>query len=472
MDNSLSRRWFLQQCRLGLGGIAATSLLSRASDANASSPVEQFDASPVARAKHTPKAKNVIFLFMGGAPSQLDLFDYKPNLIKRDGQMPPQSLLDGYRAAFINPSSKLMGSKYSFARHGQSGAEISELLPHTAKIADDIAIIRSVQTDAFNHAPAQILLSTGSERLGHPSVGAWTQYGLGRESEDLPGFTVMCSGKKGPSGGAACWSSGYLPSTHQGVRLRSTGDPLLYLSNPKGITPTTQRHAIDAINRLNRHRHRNVGDPDIDARIKSMEMAWRMQSSGPELSNINNESQQTLDAYGASATEPSFARNCLMARRMVERGVRFVQLFHEGWDQHSKLDTDLRLLCQQTDQAAAALVSDLKQRGMLDETLVIWGGEFGRTPMVQGVTEDGRDHHPRAFTMWMAGGGVKPGITHGTTDEFGFNAVDGNVEVRDLHATILHLLGLNHERLTFRFQGLDQKLTGVKPARIVDEIIA
>lgn len=471
MQSSLSRRWFLEQCRLGLGTIAATSLIGPTAALQGASPdsVNENRSKPSGR---PPRAKNVIFLFMGGAPSQLDLFDHKPELIRRDGQLPPESLLDGYRAAFINPNSKLFGSKYRFAKHGQSGAEISELLPHTAAIADDLTIVRSMQTDAFNHAPAQILLSTGSERLGHPSVGAWTQYGLGSESEDLPGFAVMCSGKKGPSGGAACWSSGYLPSANQGVRLRSTGDPLLYLSNPRGITPATQRRTIDTVNALNRHRSQQVRDPEIETRIKSLEMAWRMQSSGPELSDISGESQQTLDAYGATASEPSFARNCLMARRMVERGVRFVQLFHEGWDQHSKLDTDLRLMCQQTDRAAAALVTDLKQRGMLDETLVVWGGEFGRTPMVQGDTSDGRDHHPRAFTMWMAGGGVKPGLTHGSTDDFGFNAVEGKVQVRDLHATILHLLGLDHERLTFRHQGLDQKLTGVKPARVVREILA
>ena len=464
--NPISRRWFLRDCGVGLGAIAATDLLE-CSAANTT-------IDPLApKTPHFPgKVKNIIYLFMAGAPSHLEMFDYKPQLAKYDGTLPPPELLQGYRAAFINPNSKLLGPKYKFARHGQCGAEISELLPHTSSIADDLCIVKSMKTDAFNHAPAQIMMNSGSQLFGKPSLGAWTMYGLGAETRDLPGFVVFSSGTKGPSGGSSNWGSGFLPSVYQGVQLRNVGDPVLYLSNPDGIDEAIQRDSLDAINALNRERLAVTGDPEIATRISSFEMAYRMQSSAPELMDLASEPQHVLDMYGIKPDEPSFAKNCLLARRLVERGTRFVQLFHEAWDQHGNLTKDIKKNCEATDQGCAALIQDLKQRGLLDSTLVIWGGEFGRTPMVQGGGDDGRDHHPNAFTMWMAGGGVKPGVTYGETDEFGFNTIRNEVHVRDLHATILHLLGFDHHRLSVKFQGLDQRLTGVEPARVVQEILA
>lgn len=445
----LARRWFLQQCGVGLGAVALRQML-QASD-------------PLApkRPHHKPTAKNVIFLFMGGGPSHLELFDNKPELGKHEGTLPPAGLLEGYRAAFIDPNSTLLGPKFKFSRHGESGAELSELLPHTASVADDIAIVKSLVTDAFNHAPAQVMMSTGTQQFGRPSMGAWTLYGLGSESRDLPGFVVFSSGQKGPSGGNTNWGSGFLPSMYQGVQFRTSGDPVLYLSSPRGVDRRLQRDSLDSIGRLNRMRLEETGDPEIATRINSFEMAYRMQRSTPELMDISQEPQHVLDMYGAEIGKPSFANNCILARRLVERGVRFVELFHESWDQHGDLIGGLQTNCRDTDQASAALVKDLKQRGLLDDTLVLWGGEFGRTPMVQGGTDDGRDHHPNAFTMWMAGGGIKPGITIGRSDELGFNVVEDRVHVHDLHATILHLLGFDHTKLTYRFQGRDFRLTDV-----------
>jgi uncharacterized protein (DUF1501 family) len=445
----IARRWFLQQCGVGLGAMALGQLLGASEN-------------PLAPKKpHFPAtAKNVIFLFMAGAPSHLELFDYKPQLAKFDGTLPPADLLKGYRAAFINPNSKLLGPKFKFAKYGQSGAELSELLPHLAKIVDDIAIVKSMVTDAFNHAPGQLLMNTGTQQFGRPSMGAWVTYGLGSESQDLPAFVVTSSGKKGPSGGNSCWGSGFLPTVYQGVQFRGSGDPVLYLSNPPGVDQELQRDSLDAIRSLNQARLDATGDPEISTRINSFEMAFRMQGSAPELMDISKESKQTLEMYGAEPGKPSFANNCLLARRLVERGVRFVQLYHEAWDQHSALVKDIAQNCKDTDRACAALVTDLKQRGMLKDTLVLWGGEFGRTPMVQGGS-DGRDHHPNAFTMWMAGGGVKPGVTMGESDELGFNVVKDKVHVHDLHATILHLLGFDHTKLTYRFQGRDFRLTDV-----------
>ena len=461
-----SRRWFLQDCGVGLGAVATASLLNESAIAAPSDPL-------AARQGHFPgKAKNVIYLFMAGAPSHLEMFDYKPQLAKYDGTLPPEELLQGYRAAFINPNSKLLGPKFNFSKHGKCGAEVSELLPYTARVVDELAIVKSMQTDAFNHAPAQIMMNTGSQLFGKPSLGAWTLYGLGSESRNLPGFVVFSSGTKGPSGGNSNWGSGFLPTVYQGVQLRSVGDPVLYLSNPPGIDDRAQREALDAINDLNRQRLAVTGDPEIATRINSFEMAYRMQASGPELTDLSSEPQHILDLYGVDPAESSFAKNCLIARRLVERGTRYVQLFHEAWDQHGNLKKDLQKNCLATDQACAALITDLKQRGLLEDTLVIWGGEFGRTPMVQGGGDDGRDHHPNAFTMWMAGGGVKPGVTYGETDEFGFNVTRDSVHVRDLHATILHLLGFDHHRLSVKFQGLDQRLTGVEPARVVKELLA
>ena len=449
----VSRRWFLGECGVGLGAMALGRLLG----AN--------------RTHHEPKAKAVIFLFMAGAPSHLELFDYKPQLAKFNGTLPPADLLKGYRAAFINPNSKLLGPKFRFARHGRCGAELSELLPHTARVVDDLAIVKSMVTDAFNHAPGQILMNTGTPLFGRPSMGAWVVYGLGSESQDLPAFVVFSSGKKGPSGGNACWGSGFLPTVYQGVAFRSGGDPVLYLSNPPGVDAELQRDSLDTIKRLNELRLKAVGDPEIATRINSFEMAFRMQTSAPELMDLGKEPPRVLEMYGAEPGKSSFANNCLLARRLVERGVRFVQLFHEAWDQHGNLTKDIKKNCEDTDQACAALVQDLKQRGLLDSTLVIWGGEFGRTPMVQGGGDDGRDHHPNAFTMWLAGGGIKPGITLGESDELGFNVTKNRVHVHDLHGTILHLLGFDHTRLTYRFQGRDFRLTDVHGS-VVRELLA
>jgi hypothetical protein len=464
---SLARRWFLKECGVGLGAIALGNLMgSESAHARAA-------ADPVApkQPHFRPRAKNVIFLFMAGAPSHLELFDYKPQLAKFDGTLPPPELLEGYRAAFINPNSKLLGPRFKFAKHGQCGAELSELLPHLATVVDDIAIVKSMVTDAFNHAPGQILMSTGSQQFGKPSLGSWTLYGLGSESQNLPGFVVFSTGKNGPSGGSSNWGSGFLPTVYQGVQFRTSGDPVLYLSNPRGIDDELQRESLETINALNAKHLAETGDPEIRTRINSFEMAYRMQASAPEAIDISREPEHILKMYGAEPGKPSFAATCLLARRLVERGVRFVEIFHEAWDQHGDLKNDLSKNCLHTDQACAALITDLKQRGLLDDTLVIWGGEFGRTPMMQGG-DDGRDHHPNAFTMWLAGGGVKPGITHGQTDELGFNVTDGRVHVRDLHATILHLLGFDHERFSFKFQGLDQRLTGVEPAHVVKELLA
>ena len=462
----LSRRWFLQNCGVGLGGLALSQLLSPSAGAAVQATGPLAPKTPHYRAK----AKNVVFLFMAGAPSHLELFDNKPQLAKFDGTLPPPELLKGYRAAFINPNSKLLGPKFKFARHGKCGAELSELLPRLAEVADDIAIVRSMTTDAFNHAPGQILMSTGSQQFGRPSLGSWVTYGLGSESQELPGFVVFSSGKKGPSGGNSNWGSGFLPTVYQGVQFRGSGDPVLYLSNPPGIDAPLQAASLEAIGRLNQLRLDVVGDPEIATRINSFEMAFRMQASAPELMDLAAEPEHVLRLYGAEPGKPSFANNCLLARRLVERGVRFVEIFHEAWDQHGNLVNDLKHNCQDTDRAAAALVKDLKQHGLLDETLVIWGGEFGRTPMVQGGN-DGRDHHPNAFTMWLAGGGIKPGVTLGETDELGFNVARDRVHVHDLHATLLHLLGFDHTRLTYRFQGRDFRLTDVE-GRIVKELLA
>jgi len=466
---AVSRRWFLKECGLGLGAIALQGLLGQSAKAAVTHPGGPGSLAP--KLPHFPaRSKNVIYLFMAGAPSHLELLDYKPQLAKFNGTLPPPELLKDYRAAFINPSSKLLGPKFKFARHGKSGAELSELLPHLAEVADDIAIVKSMHTDAFNHAPAQILMHTGSQQFGRPSVGAWTLYGLGSESKNLPGFVVFSSGTKGPSGGASNWGSGFLPSVYNGVMFRSQGDPILYLSNPKGVDDTIQRDTLDSVRALNEQHLDVVGDPEISTRISSYEMAYRMQTSGPELMDLSNEPKHVLDMYGVEPGKPSFAMNCLLARRLIERGTRFVELFHEAWDQHGNLKADLAKNCKNCDQASAALVKDLKQRGLLDDTLVIWGGEFGRTPMMQGG-DDGRDHHPNCFSIWMAGGGVKPGLTLGGSDDFGFNATTDKVHVHDLNATILHLLGFDHTKLTYRFQGRDFRLTDVH-GEVVEKLLA
>jgi hypothetical protein len=461
LRQAITRRWFLRDCRVGLGGVALSSLLgdSLLRESLASAVTRTDPLAP--KQPHFPaKAKNVIFLFMAGAPSHLELFDNKPQLAKFNGQLPPKELLEGYRAAFINPNSKLLGPKFKFAKHGKSGAELSELLPHLASVADDICIVKSMVTDAFNHAPGQIMMNTGSQQFGRPSMGAWTTYGLGSESKDLPAYVVFSSGTKGTSGGSSNWGCGFLPTMYNGVLFRSAGDPVLFLSNPTGIDFEMQRDTLDAVRALNEQRLEVTGDPEIATRINSFEMAHRMQTSAPELMDLSQESKETLEMYGAEPGKASFANNCLIARRLVERGVRFVQLFHEAWDHHGGLVGGLKTECRKTDQPAAALIKDLKQRGLLKDTLVIWGGEFGRTPMVQGG-DDGRDHHPNAFTMWFAGGGIKPGITIGETDDLGFNVTKDRVHVHDLHATLLHLLGFDHTKLTHRFQGRDFRLTDV-----------
>ncbi|MBI1841769.1 MAG: DUF1501 domain-containing protein [Verrucomicrobia bacterium] len=458
------RRWFFKQCGVGLGAVALRSLLGEAAGAAPSDPLAP-------KLSHfAPKAKRVIYLFMAGAPSHLELFDNTPELPRRNGKPPPAELLKGYRAAFINPNSNLLGPKFKFARHGQSGAELSELLPHLARTVDDIAIVKSMHTDAFNHAPAQIFMNTGSTQFGRPSLGAWTTYGLGSESSSLPAYVVFNTGSKGTSGGSSNWGAGFLPTTYQGVPFRNGGEPVLYLSNPKGFDSFIQRDSLDTIRLLNEEKLKAVGDPEIATRIASFEMAYRMQASAPELMDLSRESRQVLDSYGAEPGKPSFATSCLLARRLVERGVRFVQIFHEAWDQHGNLTKDIAKNCQDTDRASAALVQDLKQRGMLDDTLVIWGGEFGRTPMVQGG-DDGRDHHPNCFTIWLAGGGVRAGLTLGESDDFGFNATRDRVHVHDLHATLLHLLGFNHEQLTYRSQGRQFRLTDVH-GNLVTQLLA
>ncbi len=464
----LSRRWFFGDCGVGLAGIAASSLLAADAGATPVSPA----AGPLApRQPHfAPRAKRVVYMFQAGAPSHLELFDYKPELAKRDGQLPPADLLEGYRAAFIKPNSALLGPKHAFRKYGASGMELSELMPHIGAIADDICLVRSMQTDAVNHAPAQIMMNTGSQQFGRPSFGAWTLYGLGSEASDLPGFVVLTSAK-GTSGGASNYGAGFLPTLYGGIPLRSGGDPLLYLSNPAGIDRETQRASLDTITRLNALALQSAGDPEITARIQAYEMAYRLQASAPELLNLASEPKAVLDRYGIDDPgKAGFARNCLLARRLLERGVRFVQLFHEAWDQHGDLKNGIQRNCGDTEQASAALVTDLKERGLLDDTIVVWGGEFGRTPMVQGGN-DGRDHHNRAFTMWLAGGGIKRGHVHGQTDDFGFNVAADPVHVHDLNATLLHLLGFDHLRLTYRAQGRDYRLTDVH-GNVVKGILA
>lgn len=467
-----TRRQFFSECGIGVGKIALASLVANgvARGASAAPP------NPLAvRPSDVPaKAKRVIYLFMAGAPSQLDLFDHRPALKQYDGQPVPASVVKDQRYAFIKPDAALMSSRFSFARYGASGAELSEMLPHLATVADDLAIVKSVHTSQFNHAPAQLFMNTGSPLFGRPSMGAWVTYGLGSECDDLPGFVVLQSGA-GISGGSGNYGCGFMPTVYQGVTFRTKGDPILNVSNPAGVDDALQRSSIDLINRLNGKTHGRLGDPEIETRISQYEMAYKMQSSAPELTDLSDEDPRTLAMYGAKPGARSFANNCLLARRLVERGVRFVNLYHAGWDAHSDVAGNLRSHCGQTDQASAALIKDLKQRGLLDETLVVWGGEFGRTPMVESSAalgrSMGRDHHPQAFTMWFAGGGVKAGQTLGATDDLGFHIAERPVHVHDVQATILHLLGMDHEQLTYHFQGRDYRLTDVH-GHVVPELVA
>ncbi len=459
-----TRRHFFRDCGVGVGKIALASLLMEAA----------AKADAVKPPHFAPKAKRVIYLFMAGAPSQLDLFDYKPTLQKFDGKPVPHEVVKNQRYAFIRPDADLMASRFKFAKHGQSGAELSEMLPHLSKVVDEIAIVKSMHTDQFNHAPAQIFVNTGSPFPGRPSMGSWVTYGLGSEAADLPGFVVLSSAG-GLSGGVANWSSGFLPSNYAGVPFRSKGDPILNAASPSGVSAEIQRETIDLVGNLNRRHMDEVGDPEIATRIASYEMAYRMQSSAPELMDLSGESKETLELYGAEPGKPSFALNCLLARRLVERGARFINLYHEGWDHHSDVAGGLKGQCGLTDKPSAALLIDLKRRGLLEDTLVVWGGEFGRTPMVESNAalgrSLGRDHHPQAYTMWLAGGGIKPGITIGKTDDLGFHVIEDGVHVHDLQATILHLLGLDHTKLTYRFQGRDFRLTDVHGS-VVSKILA
>lgn len=465
----LSRRHFLGQCGTGLGKIGAATLLGRAGALSRSRDPDRTRAP-----HHRPRAKAVIHLFMGGAPSQLELFDPKPQLSRLEGKPLPPSVIGDQRYAFIQPDAAVLGPQFAFGRHGESGAALGAPLPHLARVVDRLCIVRSVHTDQFNHAPAQLLLQSGFSQPGRPCLGSWSLYGLGAETADLPAFVVMSTGS-GLSAGTSLWSSGFLPSPLAGVRLRNGIDPILNLATPELFPDATQDATLELLRDLNGQRLASVGDPAIGARIASFETAARMQVAAPELLDLRTETAETLELYGCKPEAPSFARACLLARRLVERGVRFVNIFHEGWDAHTDVKGNVERNCKATDRASAALVTDLARRGMLDETLVIWGGEFGRTPMVETNPalgrSLGRDHHPQAFTMWMAGGGIRKGLTYGATDDFGFHIVENPVHVHDVQATILHLLGLDHERLTYRHAGRDFRLTDVH-GRVVRDLLA
>jgi len=468
-----TRRHFLRESAMGLGALALGSLIGSCGS-NSSSANQVFDAANPLAPKLPPfpgKARAVIYLHMAGAPSQLELFDYKPELMKLDGLDCPQSLLEGKRFAFIRGVPKMLGPQAVFRRRGQSGAWVSDHLPHFATIADEVSFLKAVTTDQFNHAPAQLLMHTGSPRLGRPSIGSWITYGLGSENQNLPGFVVLTSGGKNPDAGKSVWGSGFLPSVYQGVQCRSKGDPVLFISDPEGMSRDLRKASIDAINEVNRLQYAEYGDPEILSRIAQYEMAYRMQISVPEVMNINDEPDYIHAMYGTKPGKACFANNVLLARKLVEKGVRFVQLFDWGWDSHGTdpnlaIDYGFINKCRQVDKAMTALILDLKQRGLLEETLVVWGGEFGRTPMMENREGKqnpfkGRDHHVEAFTMWMAGGGIRKGASYGETDEIGYSAISGKVSAWDIQATILNQLGFDHEQFTYQFQGRPFRLTDV-----------
>ncbi|MFN3189966.1 MAG: DUF1501 domain-containing protein [Aureliella sp.] len=471
-----TRRHFLRDCSTGLGALWLGSSMGP-------SPVHASEASYAAeRGTHFPsKVKRVIFLHMIGAPSQLELFDYRPELEKFDGKECPAAYLEGQRFAFIQGVPKMLGPQFPFKQYGESGAWVSDQLPHFSEVVDDVCFIKSMQTDQFNHGPAQLMVHTGQSRIGYPSIGSWVTWGLGKENEDLPGYIVLLSGGRPPRTGKALWSSGFLPSVYQGVQCRSQGEPVLNVANPAGVDREMRRAALDALRDLNQQTYETFGDPETLTRISQYEMAFRMQTAVPDAMEIADEPADVHELYGTQPGKTSFANNCLLARRLVERGVRYVQLFDWGWDTHGSNENEALShgfvrKCQQVDRPMSALLKDLKRRGLLEDTLVVWSGEFGRTPMREnrgGVTMKytGRDHNPNAFTLWMAGAGVKPGMTFGATDELGYLPAENPVQLRDFHATLLHLMGIDHQKMTFPFQGLSQKLSSVLPARVVDEIL-
>lgn len=483
-----TRRHFLSESTVGLGGIWLASQLSRTGSAMTLQTPNDGEVAHgnvndghLSTQEFKATAKRVIFLHMIGAPSQLELFDYKPELSKLDGKACPQSFLEGKRFAFIQGTPQMLGPQYAFSQHGESGAWVSDRFPNLAEHVDDLCFIKSMQTDQFNHGPAQLVVQTGQARMGYPSIGSWVTWGLGTENADLPGFMVLLSGGRQPRVGKALWSGGFLPSVYQGVQCHSKGAPVLNIENPTGVTRERRRAMLDTLERLNQQSHELFGDPETLTRIAQYEMAFRMQTAVPEVMDIRDEPDHIHEMYGTQIGQESFANNCLLARRLAEKGVRFIQLYDWGWDSHGAskneaLNAGFKDKCVQVDQPIAALLTDLKQRGLLDDTLVIWSGEFGRTPMQENrggkkMTFIGRDHNPGAFTLWMAGGGVRSGMTYGATDEVGYNAVENPVHVRDFHATLLRLLGIDHAQFSVPFQGLNQKLTGVLPARVIQEIL-
>lgn len=472
---AVTRRHFLKDCVAGVGSIALASFLaSCGGNSDSSGAIDLNALNPlVPKSPHfLGKAKSVIYLHMAGAPSQLELFDYKPVLQTLHNQPCPESLLAGKTFAFIRGTPKMLGPQATFKQYGQSGAWVSDHLPHFSKVVDDVSFLKAVHTDQFNHGPAQMFMQTGSARLGRPSIGSWVTYGLGSENSNLPGFVVLTSGGKTPDAGKSVWGSGFLPSVYQGVQCRSKGDPVLYLADPEGMSRDLKRHAIDAINEVNKDEYNTYKDPETLSRIAQYEMAYKMQVAVPEVMDISQEPAHIHELYGTEPGKESFANNCLLARKLVEQGVRYVQLFDWGWDSHGtnasdSIDYGFRNKCREIDRPMTALIMDLKQRGLLDETLVVWGGEFGRTPMQENRDNSdmpflGRDHHTDAYTIWMAGGGVKKGVTYGETDEIGFTGVSGRSSVHDVHATMLHLLGFDHEKFTYEFQGRPFRLTDVE----------
>jgi len=468
MYNDIHRRTFLNRSTIGIGALAFANQLinDSACASNAGSIGQHFPA----------KAKRVIFLCQAGGPSHLESFDYRPKLAEMDGKSMPESITDGQPIAQLQGKAlKCLGPQHNFAKHGESGQEVSDAFPNIGKMADDIAIVRSMTTKQINHDPAHTFMNSGTQISGRPCMGSWIQYGLGSEAEELPGFVVLTSVGGGQSQPIATrqWHSGFLPSKYQGVHFHAKGDPVLYVGNPPGVSRADQAKVVDTVNRLNGLRNNQINDPEISTSISQYELAFKMQASVPELVDLSGEPQSVLDRYGAKPGDGSFASNCLLARRLAERGVRFIQLYHRGWDHHGAVKKGVAKTAKLVDQASYALVQDLKQRGMLKDTLVIWSGEFGRTPMSQGGGKNpGRDHHIKGFSMWMAGGGIRGGVTHGSTDDFGYNAVEDVVSVHDFHATMLHLLGIDHQRFTYKFQGLDMRLTGVEPAQVIEPILA